>query len=223
MSQRRVAIISGISLILMGVVGGYSVGYAFPEFYATVYTDSAKDNLLNNQGLYKIMLVGILLTIILDLLVSYTLYKYFERDNNKLSLISGIIRLVYTVIFGIAAYFLTINLNADELTNSMVNANFYRFQFIWNSGLTIFGFHVFLLGVLSKIHKYVPRVLWWITLIAGVAYIVLSPLKVAYPNAEMVSNLEMILALPMAIGELGLAVWLLIKGGKQQQMNEISH
>jgi hypothetical protein len=33
-------------------------------------------------------------------------------------------------------------------------------------------------------------------------------------QSDIVSNLEMILALPMAIGELGLAIWLIIKGGK---------
>jgi hypothetical protein len=39
-------------------------------------------------------------------------------------------------------------------------------------------------------------------------------LKLTLPQSEFTRILEMILALPMAIGELGLALWLIIKGGK---------
>ena len=66
-----------------------------------------------------------------------------------------------------------------------------------------------------KLHRGIPKFLWWLTLIAGISYVFVHLLKLGSPNAEMTKNLEMILALPMAIGELGLAIWLLIKGGKE--------
>jgi len=66
-----------------------------------------------------------------------------------------------------------------------------------------------------KLHKKIPKILWYITLIAGVSYVVLSLLKLGSPDSEIVKNLQMILALPITIGELGLAIWLLIKGGKE--------
>ena len=74
-----------------------------------------------------------------------------------------------------------------------------------------------------KLHIRIPKVLWYLTLIAGVSYVVVHLLKLGSPNSEMVKNLEMILALPMAIGELGLAIWLLFKGGKETRVkNETS-
>lgn len=223
MSQRRIAITTGISLILMAIVAGFSVGYAYSEFYQPEQIGSLKNNVLQNQGLYRNMLIGILIILILDLLVSYTLYKYFANDNKIISSISGVIRIIYTAIFGIATNYLTKNLNINELSNQMVSSNFEQFQTIWNSGLVVFGFHIILIGILMKLHKKIPKILWLLALIAGISYVVVHLLKLGSTNSEMVKNIEMILVLPMAIGELGLAIWLLMNGGKEIIIkNEIS-
>ena len=69
-----------------------------------------------------------------------------------------------------------------------------------------------------KLHRKIPKILWYITLVAGISYVVTSFLKVLNPDSEMVKTLIMILALPMTIGELGLAIWLWIKGGKETKI-----
>lgn len=223
MIKRRIAIITGLALILMAVVAIFSLGYAFSEFNHPEQIDSLKDNILANQGLYLNMLLGIFVILLLDLLVSYTLYKYFENDNRKISLAACIIRILYTLIFAMASYYLTKNLNINEVTNQMINTNFQSFQFIWNSGLVIFGFHILLIGILMKLHKVIPGVLCYLTLLAGILYVIIHILKLTNLNSEIVSTIEMISALPMAIGELGLAIWLLIKGGKVNHLtNDIS-
>ena len=57
--------------------------------------------------------------------------------------------------------------------------------------------------------------MWVLTLIAGVSYIIVHFLKVIAPSLEQFTkSLETILILPMAAGKLGLAIWLIIKGGK---------
>lgn len=213
-NQRRIAIITGISLVLMAIFGIFSLGYAYTQFDNPEQSEFLKDIILANMGLYQSMLIGILIIIILDFIVSYTLYKYFENDNKKMSLLSGIIRVIYTLIFVIATYYLTKNLNTNELTNQKVISNYHKFQTIWNSGLVIFGFHIILIGWLMKLHHKIPKILWSITLLAGVSYMITSFLKVVSPDSEFVETLIMILALPMTIGELGLAIWLWIKGGK---------
>lgn len=214
MNKRRIAVITGWTLILMAIVAGFSVGYAFAEFNLPNQIDSLKENILTNQGLYRNMLIGILIILILDLLVSYTLYEYFKDDNRRISIISGGLRIIYTLIFGIATFYLTKNLNINELTNQTIYTNFQLFQSIWNGGLVIFGFHIILIGILMKLHKRIPRILWYLALIAGVSYVIVHVLKLTSPSSEFVSTLAMILALPMALGELGLAIWLLVKGGK---------
>lgn len=198
----------------MAIAGFFSLGYAYGELYNPERLELLKNNVIPNQGLYHGMLIGILIVIILDLIVSYTLYKYFEEDNKKISLASGLIRIAYTVVFAVATYYLTINLDTNGLTNEIVNANFHRFQTIWNCGLVAFGVHLVLIGILMKLHKRIPKILWYTTIIAGVSYMIVHLLKVARSDTELADNLQMILALPMTLGELGLAFWLLIRGGK---------
>ena len=214
MNQRQIAITTGLLLIIMAIIAVFSIGYAYTEFDKPEQFEFLKDNILQNRGLYYSMLVGILMIIILDFIVAYTLYKYFEDDHKKTALASGIIRAAYTVIFGVATYYLTKNLNTNELTNQIVRFNFQQFQTIWNGGLVIFGFHILFIGFLMKRHMKIPQILYYITWIAGISYVIVSLLKLGNPNSEMVRILVVILALPMTIGELGLAVWLLIKGGK---------
>ena len=81
----------------------------------------------------------------------------------------------------------------------------------------LFGIHLVLIGILMKIHKRIPKALWIITLIAGVSYVIVHSLKLTPLTSGIVNNLEMVLTLPMVLGELGLAIWLISKGGKENQ------
>ena len=54
------------------------------------------------------------------------------------------------------------------------------------------------------------------------SYVLVHLLKLNSPS-QFVSNLKMALALPMAFGEIGLAIWLLVKGGKDISMRKPTH
>jgi hypothetical protein len=210
MTSRTIAIVTGWSLVAMAIIAGVSLGYAYDEVFSSIQSD-----VVGNFQLFQIVVLGILLTIILDLIVSFTLYKFFEKDNRVISLISAILRVGYTLILTIAALSLTNSWTIWTTNQAAVIANFERFTFIWTSGLIIFGFHLFLIGILMKFHKKIPKILWIITIIAGVSYSLIHFLKVVTPSLEQFTNsLEMVLMLPMIAGELGLAIWLIVKGGK---------
>lgn len=214
-SLRVHAVLTGVSLIIMGVVAGYYIGYNLPLFYNVTGIE------LGNQLVgYKEVLLGLVITIILDFIVSYTFYKFFAPTDIYLSKISGVIRLIYSIIFSIAAYFLFENLAPQSLTDFQIQQNFYWFQTVWVFGLSLFGIHIILLGVLSKKHGGVPKWLWITTLIAGFSYTIVSVLKLIYPGSSSVEAIEMILALPMAFGELSVAIWLLIKGGTKLKVTK---
>jgi magnesium-transporting ATPase (P-type) len=214
--QRTVAKYTGYSLILMALIAGFSLGYAFPKIYDTNQPELVQKTLSENLGLYKVMLLGILLIIILDIAISWTLYLYFKNDNRKIALYSFIFRIIYTFIFFVATYFLAQNIGQES--NSTVIENFKSFEFIWSIGLIIFGIHLLIVGLLMKLHKLIPRILWYLTIMAGASYILFHILKTTFPQlTELTDILNNILALPMALGELGLAIWLIVKGGKTEE------
>jgi hypothetical protein len=150
----------------------------------------------------------------LDVLVSFTFYKFFAHDNRKIAAISGGLRFVYTLIFILGTFFLFRNLTSDAVSDEWILSNFQSFQNIWTFGLIIFGIHIVLLGYLMKRHGRIHDILWVLALIAGCSYSLISSLKLVGFNPEFTGILDMILALPMTIGELALAIWMILKGGK---------
>jgi hypothetical protein len=212
--QRKNAIITGYSLILMALTAGFAVGYAFPIFYDKYKLELFQKLLSDNISLYKYMLGALIFIVILDIIVSWTLYQFFKEDNRKLSIILLTLRLGYTFIFGIAIYFLFTNL-IQGIDNSTINNNYSSFERIWSLGLIIFGGHLFALGILMKLHKKIPKWLWILTIFAGCSYSIVHSLKIILPNSiEFTETLNNLLALPMALGEICLAIWLIVKGGK---------
>ena len=212
--QRAIAKLTGYSLVLMALGAGFSFGFAFLKFFDETQLALAQQNLTENLGLYKLMLLGILMVLLLDLLVSWALFQYFKNDSKNLALLSFIVRIIYTLIFGIASFSLLKNIDLSIDNNRIVIDNYLSFEKVWRIGLVIFGVHLLFIGVLMKLHKLIPKTLWYLTIIAGAAYILVHILKVFFPQfEELTRTLNNVLALPMALGELGLAVWLIVKGG----------
>lgn len=214
MNNRTLAKIIGYSLVLMAILAGFSFGFVFPKIFNPGYLDIAQNNLTENLQLYKFMLFGILLVLLLDILVSWTLYLYFKNANKKLAVLSCIMRIIYSIILGIATYFLVKNIGEPNNNIQIVIGNYYSFQNTWSIGLIFFGIHLVIVGLLMKLHR-LPKILWYLTTFAGVSYILIHSLKTTSPQlTELTDLMNIVLALPMALGELGLAVWLIIKGGK---------
>ena len=103
----------------------------------------------------------------------------------------------------------------EEPSNQTVYRNFELFEAIWFGGLVLFGVHLIVTGILMNLHRRIPKVLGYLTLVAGVAYIIIHLARLADLNPQYVKVVETILTLPMVLGELGLAIWLWVKGGKK--------
>lgn len=215
--------ISGYSLILMALIAGFVFGFAFPKIYDKTQLELAAKNFSENYELYKQMLMGIFFIIVLDILVSWTLYQFFKGVHKKIALTSFVLRIIYTLIFVIATYYLVANLE-QGIDNNHLLKNYNLFEKVWSMGLIIFGGHLLAIGVLMKLYKNIPIVLWILTLIAGVAYITVHLLKIILPQLnEFTQILNNILALPMALGEICLAIWLIMRGGKQYEIKNTGH
>lgn len=71
-----------------------------------------------------------------------------------------------------------------------------------------------IIGYLMMLQNVISKLLVYLMFLAGASYVIVHFLKVVAAYLEFVSKLELILAFPMAIGELGLAIWLIVKGGR---------
>jgi len=214
-NTRTFAKLTGWSIVLMTIVSGFVFGYANPKIYDPDNLDLLQNNLFVNLKLYNLMLIGFIIIILLDIIVSLTIYFFFKDDNSKLAFLSFLLRIIYTIIFIFSFGYLVDNVLLTSINNDAVLKNYQMFYLLWSLGLIVFGFHLLVVGILMKLHKQIPKILWYLTILAGVSYILVHFLKNVFPEiSEFTTTLENILSLPMAIGEIGLAVWLIVRGGK---------
>jgi hypothetical protein len=216
---RSYALIAGISLITMALAAGFSYGYVFSNLIDLNDAEKTLENLSNGQAQYNGSIAGWVIIWITDLLVAWALYHFFKPVKKNLSLITACLRLVYTFILGWAIIqLLTITTHLPGASPDFVLERILSFEWIWSLGLIIFGFHLLLLGFLVLYSKNVPNIWGVLLIIAGPAYTFLSLMQVTSWMAEsQISQIEMWLMLPMTVSELGLAIWLLVRGGKSIQ------
>ncbi len=225
-SRRHAAIVAGSSLLIMAIAAGFAVGFVFDSLIVPGDAAATANNLENSEMLFRAGIFSWLLIFILDVLVAWGLYVFLKPVNKSLSLLTAWLRLAYTAILGVAllnlVFVLLLSSGADylkafesEQLQALVLLFLNAFDGIWSVGLVVFGLHLFLLGYLVFKSGYVPKILGVLLIIASFGYLLTDGANLLLPNNEaFISTLEMIFMLPMILGEVGLALWLLFKGLK---------
>lgn len=218
------------------------VGYAiifvlaiFANFFvrqSLVDPDSAARtfaNIADSEFLFRAGMVSFLAVFIVDVVIAWALYVLFKAVSKEVSLLTAWFRLVYTVFLGVALifFFMVLDLvsgaaylaafepgQLDANVTLLLNA----FNYAWLVGLAGFGFHLMLLGYLMIASGRAPRTLGIFLAIAGVAYVfdtLANTLVSSYMEYETV--FLVIVAVPSVVAELWFTVWLLTRGGAQQE------
>ncbi|MGK6353396.1 DUF4386 domain-containing protein [Parapedobacter sp. DT-150] len=220
-TQRTFARIAGSSLLAMAIIAGFAYGYAFQRLYIPDDASGTVNNLNGSPGLFRWLVFSFAIILVLDIIAAWALYFFFKGGNAALSLLSAWLRLVYSALLGVALSnlyeVLPVLQDVRQHPDAAMEA-FQSFSDSWSLGLIIFGCHLFVLGVVAFDSRTVPRIWAVMVLIASVCYIGTNAAQVLVPDYDRYTGLvDTVLALPMALGELGLAAWLLVKGGRKRQ------
>lgn len=214
--NRNFTFITGWSLVLMALIAGFSYGYVYNGMVIPGDAYQTFQNLKDGHALLNASIFGWGVILVLDLIVAWALYYIFVDVNQKLSLWMAILRVVYVVflvwaMWGLISVSMALSGGMEEVVKSSLSV----FEKAWSLGLIPFGIHLFLLGVLAIQYDKIPNFWGILLVVAGLAYLLVHTLKNTHFVAmTVVDSLESWLALPMTIGEVGFAIWLLIKGKK---------
>lgn len=224
LSQRNLARIIGISLFVMAVITGVGYCYAFSGFYIANDTISTIKNLNQDGNLLKLTIFAFSINLILNIVITWASYEFFKSFNNPFSSLVALFRLVYSAILcGSIFYLLSV---LELLQNASTDGEmimFYLKLFLKTGswGLIIFGCHLFLLGIIISRSGFVPKFIGFTTSFAGLCYFFAHSCNLLVSSYIIYKEMiESILALPMALGELVLAIWLIRFKSRNQ---EISH
>lgn len=212
--QRDKALAISIALLTMAVLAALAFGLAMPTFNTLMSTSDLRLLMLSKEKTYTGMLVLIGIIIVLDFLLSWLIADFFKTIDEKLAFCAGLLRFSYSFLFGVALCFLLGVFFTNEIHAVDFWINMKRFHWLWNLGLGfLFGPHLMLTAYLMKQYKIIPVSVWGLTAFSGFAYVIVHLLKLFVPQWPALELIEMILILPMALGELLLAFWVLIKVG----------
>ena len=223
-SNRKYAITAGLSLLVMAAAAAFSYGYVFGELVSVGDPKATFQTIKMSATLFKSGIAGWGIIFVTDIMVAIALYKFLKRVNPLGSFLVALIRIAYAGILCLSIYHLFAVLPIIQIpmtTNSVqtVQMHLESFERVWSAGLILFGLHLIGLGILVWLSDFIPRI-WAILLIfAGLCYFGIHAAKVLLPEyIEHIEHIEMILGGPMAIGEIGFAVWLLVRGGKTKYL-----
>lgn len=225
-SQRKIALTAGFSFLVMTIAAVFAILFVFEKLKVNGDASATAKNILASETLFRAGFCSLILVLVCDVLVSWALYLFLKQVNKDISLLAMMFRLIYVAILGAALANLAIALNClrgvvyltpsdtDQLHAPallFINAFFDG----WAVGLMVFGFHLLALGYLVFISGFIPKAIGVLITIGALCYLIQNFAVFILPNYEdYKASFEIVLGVPMALGELSLAFWLLFKGGK---------
>ena len=227
-SQRQAAIVAGVSIIIMAVAAVVATDLALGRLVVLGDAAATFHNIQASEMLFRTGIFSWIIILVCDVLAAWGLYVFFKPVNKSLSLLSGWLRLVYAAILGAALVHLihALLLVRGDAALAAIGAERLQvhvllsirgFDDTWSMGLIIFGLHILMLGYLAFKSGYTPKIFGVLLMIAFLGYVLIHSANVLVPGYENYTKIvEWILLIPMVVGEVGLAVWLLIKGGKSR-------
>jgi hypothetical protein len=200
--RRSAALIAGLGLLIMAVLAGLA-NFVVLERLVTDDSSTTTRNLLENETAFQLASVGLALVVILDVVVAWALWVFFDRVHHTIALLAAWCRTAYAVAFGYAILHLVVAAEAlpdAEATFEAIG----RFDDLWQLALIIFGTHLLLVGWLAWRSAQVPRVIAVLLALAGVGYLVDSVGPLVW------SGYAVEVSVATFVGEVALMGWLLL-------------
>ncbi|MEZ4195424.1 MAG: DUF4386 domain-containing protein [Candidatus Paceibacterota bacterium] len=200
-TRRQLALIAG---------GSYLVIFSrrFCQFLCPGFITS--DTTRSCSGPFTLVRFGImafLATAVFDVIVAWALYELYR--SHPFSLPSTYFRIVHAIIMAIAVFALLNVFTAGS--KETILGQVAIFNNIWLIGLFFFGVHLLFLGRIVKQIKFIP----YLICVAGAMYMIDTGAHFLLENYDAYAGIFLALvAIPSIFGEMAFAVWLLLKGGK---------
>jgi uncharacterized Tic20 family protein len=212
MSPQRLARLTGalyILLVVLGMLGPLTLESMLVPGDAA----ATAENIDGSRGQFQLSLIAWVVIVAVDVAISVTLYLILAPVSRAQSLVTAAFRLVYSAAL---AALLTLMFIASTLLDDGTGRDgealfaLEAFSAGFLAALVLFGIHLVLLGALFYQSRYIPRVLSVLLIAAGIGYVIDSLASLMVDGYGGI--LAAVLLTPAVLGEVGLTLWLLIKG-----------
>jgi hypothetical protein len=222
---KKTARLAGLLYLFLIITGVYILMYVPSQIIAGSDSDTTAKNILSNEFLFRTSIIGDILSntiFVFLVLVLYRLLKQVNDHQAKLMVAFVIVQIPAVFIMealNITSLMLfkgeilkTFELNQrQDLAMLFIKINDYgslTLEMFWGLWLLPFGLLVYKSG-------FIPRIFGILLIIAGIAYMHASLASILFPSYSTLVNKPTLLL--VAIGEISITLWLLIKGVKVEQ------
>jgi hypothetical protein len=221
---------SGLLYLIIIVLGLFSEIFVRSSLISPGDAATTASNIMAAEGLFRAGFLADSIMVLSDIALAVLLFVLLKPVNQILALIAVVFRLMQTAVIAVNLlnYYATMLLlenagytsafNADQI-NSLSSLFLDLHSHGYDLGLILFGVHCLLLGYLIAKSMYMPKVLGFLVMVAGVTYLVGSYTRFLFP--EFVEAVSPIYAVAI-ISELSLCLWLLIKGVNLERWKELT-
>ncbi len=208
LSTRKAAMIVGIAFISSIVIVSFVDDVLLANFVVPGDTEALASDIEASGKRFAFAVVGYLLVLALDSIIALALYVVLKPANKNLAWLTGVLRLLYAGI-----------LLSGLLALVFQVIDVYAYAAVKSFGYIVFALHIFVLGYSVFKSGYIPKSLGILLIIASFTY------SVFFVDLNLSDLLEVIIMLTMAIAELSLSVWLMVRRNRlpQNGSSGVSH
>jgi len=194
LSPSKAAMVVGIAFITSVFIVTLVDDFLLANFVVPGDTEALASDIEANARLFGFAIVGYLLVLVLDSIIGLALYAVLKPANKNLALLTAVFRLLYvcTLVIGLLCLVFKI-------------IDVYGYASIKLFGYIFFALHIFVLGYSVFKSEYIPKSLGILLVVASFTYIVF------FVDYHLPKTLEVIIMSTMAIAELSLSIWLMVK------------
>ena len=233
MSPITFARIAGALYITIAVAGAFSIGYLPSVIIAPGDAAATVDNLLNNQGLFRLGILADVIVLLAEIALTAMLYVMFRSVSRTLSLVAAFARLAMILVMGtnlqlnlVPLLLLTGGGTADAFATQQAQAIVLLVFEIQALGVYVWGIffslHLFALGILMIRSGFFPRVLGAMIQVGSFAYLLDALTQITGTGGTVVSAIVIGLLVIVTVAELTFAFWLLIRGPNISSWNKLN-
>lgn len=226
-SLKKNARLAGLLYLLVILTGVYSIFFVTSKIIVEGETLITTQNILDKEFLFRTGIISDLISNIFFMLLVLALYRLLKKVNkNTAKLMLALVVVQIPVVFFMEALNTTALMTVkgevlesfdlserQDLAMLFLKINDYgmlTLEMFWGLWLLPFGYLVYQSG-------FIPRIFGILLIIAGTAYMFDSFTAILFPDIRAYVNKPALLL--MAVGEISITLWLLIKGIKKQYIS----
>ena len=204
-SPRTAALVAGVALALMAVLGGFGNFGALVPLITRGDAVQTAQNISGSPPLFLSGVASFAIVALLDILVAGALYTLFKPVSRRLSAAAAWMRTVYALLLMVAISQLVVgySLLGDPKAALPVLESF---NTIWVISLGLFGASLLLVGYLAFRSGFIAKIFGILLTIAGIGYLA-DAIGMAF-----IPSFTAVFAHFLFVGEVAIIFWLLIKG-----------